>query len=604
LRKLCKQDFDELAQVSTAGSTFMPTSPPKSTPEELTDMNVWRVNVRTQEIKSEAAPQKWERLGGRGLIARILLDEVEADCEPMGPINKLIFAPGLLVGHKISSCDRISIGAKSPLTRGVKESNAGGSTGLMLTHLGMKVLVIEDQPKQQSWFTLVLSADGGRFEVADDLVGLGVYETAQKLLERYGAHVGMALIGKGGEMGLRSAGIQNLDKDREPSRIAARGGLGAVMGSKRLKAIVIDNSGGTAPPVNNHEQFRQAKAYYTKELMDHPRTKAYAEFGTAGMVNLCNHFGGMPTRGFSSGSFESAEAISGETMRDLLVERGGESETTHACMAGCTIQCSNIFGDQEGSKIVSPLEYETIGMVGSNLGLNDLDAIAALNWELNDLGLDTIEIGVALGIAADAGLVEYGDAERALELVQEIQEGTELGIALGHGAVATAHRLGVERIPTTKGQAMSAYDPRVIKGTGVTYATSPQGADHTAGLTIRAKVNHLDPAPQAELSLNSQINMAAYDSLGVCLFGSFGFGSAPGAIRDLLTAIYGWDVGEDPLQVVGRETLKCELAFNKAAGFGPEDDRIPEWMKREELPPRGSVFDVPDKVLDSLFDQL
>jgi aldehyde:ferredoxin oxidoreductase len=151
---------------------------------------------------------------------------------------------------------------------------------------------------------------------------------------------------------------------------------------------------------------------------------------------------------------------------------------------------------------------------------------------------------------------------------------------------------------------MSAYDPRAIKGTGVTYATSPQGADHTAGLTIRAKVDHLDPKPQAKLSLNSQINMAAYDSLGVCLFGTFGFASAPGAIGDLLSALYGWDLGEEPLQILGRETLRTERAFNKAAGFGPEDDRIPAWMKKEALPPRGGVFDVPDEDLDSLFNQL
>ncbi|MFQ5921370.1 MAG: aldehyde ferredoxin oxidoreductase C-terminal domain-containing protein [Anaerolineales bacterium] len=567
-------------------------------------MKVWRADVHSQEVRSDSASPAWERIGGRGLIARILLDEVPADCQPLGQSNKLIFAPGLLVGHKISSCDRISIGAKSPLTGGVKESNAGGSTGLMLSHLGMKALVIEGQPKDDEWRVLLLNADGGRFEAADVPAGLGVYETARELLKRYGSHVGIALIGRGGEMGLRSAGIQNLDKDREPSRIAARGGLGAVMGSKRLKAIVIDSSHGAPPRIDNQELFAQAKAYYTKELMDHPRTEAYAEFGTAGMVNLCNHIGGMPTRSFTSGSFESAEDISGESMRDLLVERGGVSKKTHACMAGCTIQCSNVFAGPEGNKVVSPLEYETIGLVGSNLGIDNLDAVAALNWELNDLGLDTIEVGAALGIAAEAGLLEYGDSRRANELVQEIREGTELGIALGHGAVATARRLGIERVPATKGQAMSAYDPRAIKGTGVTYATSPQGADHTAGLTIRAEVDHLDPKPQPELSLNSQINMAGYDSLGVCLFGTFGFGSAPGAIGDLLVALYGWDLGEEPLQILGRDTLRNERAFNKAAGFGPEDDRIPEWMKIEALPPRGSVFDVPDKDLETLFDQL
>jgi aldehyde:ferredoxin oxidoreductase len=567
-------------------------------------MKVWRADVRSRKVYTEPIPESWQGMGGRGLIARILLDEVPADCEPLGPSNKLIFAPGLLVGHKISSCDRISIGAKSPLTGGVKESNAGGSTGLMLSHLGMRALIIEDQPQDDGWFVLKLNSEGGRFDSADDLIGLGVYDTAQTLLERYGSHVGLALIGKGGEMGLRSAGIQNLDKDREPSRIAARGGLGAVMGSKRLKAIVIDSSHGTPPRIENQALFKEAKAYYMKELMDHPRTEAYSEFGTAGMVNLCNHIGGMPTRSFTSGSFESAELISGESMRDLLVERGGQSRKTHACMAGCTIRCSNVFADPEGNKVVSPVEYETIGLVGSNLGLDSLDAIAALNQELNDLGLDTIEIGAALGVAAEAGLMEYGDSERANELVQEIREGTELGIALGHGAVTTARKLGIERVPATKGQAMSAYDPRAIKGTGVTYATSPQGADHTAGLTIRAKVDHLDPKPQTKLSRNSQINMAAYDSLGVCLFGTFGFASAPGAIGDLLSALYGWDLEEDPLQILGRETLKSERSFNKAAGFGPEDDRIPEWMTKEALPPRGGVFDVPNEDLDSIFDQL
>ena len=210
-------------------------------------MKVWRANVRSHKVDREPIPESWQRMGGRGLIARTLLDEVPADCEPLGPSNKLILAPGLLVGHKISSCDRISIGAKSPLTGGVKESNAGGSTGLMLSHLGMRALVLEDQPQDERWFVLLLNSAGGRFEPADDLIGLGVYDTAQTLLERYGSHVGLALIGKGGEMGLRSAGIQNLDKDREPSRIAARGGLGAVMGSKALKAIVIDSSSWCTP---------------------------------------------------------------------------------------------------------------------------------------------------------------------------------------------------------------------------------------------------------------------------------------------------------------------------------------------------------------------
>jgi aldehyde:ferredoxin oxidoreductase len=502
----------------------------------------------------------------------------------------------------VSSCDRISVGAKSPLTGGVKESNAGGSTGLKMAYLGIKTLILEGAPTDDGWWLLYLSADEGRFERVDDLAGLGVYEASQWLLSRFGNKVGIALIGPGGEMRLGAAGIQNLDKDLDASRINARGGLGAVMGSKGIKAIVFDASAGEAPPLVDRNLFKEAQKYYTKELLAHPQTTVYADYGTAAMALICDGFGGLPTRNFSSGHFEGVEKISGETMRDLLVARGGDSQTTHACMAGCVIRCSNCFGNATGQKVVSPVEYETIGLVGSNLAIDSLDDVARLNWEINDLGLDTIEIGAALGVAAEAGLMEFGDADRAMELVTEIRHGTPLGRVLGNGAATAGKVLGVRRVPVVKGQAISAYDPRAIKGTGVTYATSPQGADHTAGLTIRAKVDHLDPKGQADLSRTVQISMAGYDTLGACVFGGFGFASAPGSIRDLLNGRYGWEVGDNILQELGRKTLKLEREFNQAAGFGPADDRLPEWLTTEPLPPLNSVFDVSEEDLDGVFN--
>ncbi len=565
-------------------------------------MNVWRVNVRTQTLSQEPVPKTWQRLGGRGLLARILLDEVPPTCDPLGPNNKLIFAPGLLVGHMLSSCDRISVGAKSPLTKGIKESNAGGRTGLQLAHLGIKALILEGHRAESGWWVLHLSADGARFERAGDLVGLGVYETASRLIERYGSKVAIALIGPGGEMRMSAAGIQNLDKDRQPSRINARGGLGAVMATKGLKAIVIDASGGKKPPIAHLDRFRQAQRVYIKALVSHPQTKIYSDYGTAAMVPMCNGFGGLPTRNFSAGQFEGADRISGETMRKLLLQRDGEAKTTHACMAGCAIHCSNTFADAQGHAVVSPLEYETIGMTGSNLGIDDLDIIARINREINDLGLDSIEIGATLGVAAEAGLMDFGDGKRALELISEIRQGTPLGRLLGSGAAVTGRVLGVERVPVVKGQAMSAYDPRAIKGTGVTYATSPQGADHTSGLTIRAKVDHLDAKGKVELSRGAQINAAGYDTLGVCAFAGFGFSVAPETIRDLLNARYDWQVGDDILQQLGRETLTLEREFNRRAGFTAADDRLPEWMTREPLPPNNAVFDVPEEELDRLFN--
>ncbi len=565
-------------------------------------MKIWRVNVREQTLSQESVPETWERLGGRGLLARVLVDEIIPTCEPLGPNNKLIFAPGLLVGHRLSSCDRISIGGKSPLTGGVKEANAGGSTGLQLAYLDIKALIVEDQPAESGWWVLHLSAEGARFEPADDLAGQGVYAATPRLLERYGDKVAIALIGPGGEMRMAAAGIQNLDKDRVPSRIAARGGLGAVMGSKGLKAIVIDAAEGEAPPLNDKAAFRAAQKEFNQGLMDHPQTQTYADYGTSAMTLMANGFGVLPTRNFSSGEFEGAELISGEHMREVILARGGEGETTHACMAGCTIRCSNNFAGADGKEIVSPLEYETLGLMGSNLGIDDLDAIARLNWEVNDLGLDSIEIGAALGVSEEAGLMKFGDGEKAMELLGEIRAGTPLGRTLGNGAVVTGRVFGISRVPAVKGQAMSAYEPRAVKGTGITYATSPQGADHTCGLTLRAKVDHLDPKGQIEISRNGQISMAGYDTLGACIMSGFGFSKVPHTIGDLLNARYGWEVDKDILKELGRETLSIEREFNLRAGFTAADDRLPEWMSSEPLPPHNTVFDVSDDDLDSVFN--
>ena len=567
---------------------------------------IWRINTRTQELLHEPVPESWQKLGGRGLLTHILLDEVDATCDPLGSGNKLIFAPGLLVGHMLSSTDRISVGGKSPLTGGVKESNAGGRTGLHMAHMGMHALIVEDQPKEDGFWVLYLSLEGAKWEKANELAGLGVYEAAPKLIEKYGDSVAVALIGPGGEMQLKSAGVQNIDKDKVPSRIAARGGLGAVMGSKGLKAIVFDHAGGQKPPIANPDAFKVAQKDYTKAVLEHPQSATYRDYGTAAMAHMSDGFGALPTRNFSSGHFENVEDISGETLRDFILTRGKPSDPSHACMAGCTIKCSNIFGGKDGKIIVSPLEYETIGLMGSNLGISSLDTVGRLNWEVNDLGLDSIEIGAALGVAAEAGLMEFGDGDKALELISEIRAGSEIGRVLGDGASATGEKYNIERVPVVKRQAMSAYEPRAIKGTGVTYATTPQGADHTCGLTIRAKIDHLDPKGQVELSRGAQYNMAGYDTLGACLFAGFGYAATPdGVVKRLLEARYGWDnLPDNILAELGKETIKMEREFNRRAGFTSKDDRLPEWMTKELLPPHNAVFDVPEGELDTIFEEI
>ncbi|HMZ06191.1 MAG TPA: aldehyde ferredoxin oxidoreductase C-terminal domain-containing protein [Anaerolineales bacterium] len=565
---------------------------------------IWRVNTRTQELTREPVPDTWQRLGGRGLIARILLDEIDATCDPLGPGNKLIFTPGLLVGHMLSSTDRVSVGGKSPLTGGVKEANAGGRTGYHMAFMGIHALIVEDMPDEGGYWILHLSLKGANWEKADELAGLGVYETASKLIEKYGDKVAISLIGPGGEMRMKSAGIQNLDKDKIPSRIAARGGLGAVMGTKGLKAIVFDHSGGQKPAIVDSEAFKIAQKDYTQSVMNHPQSITYRDYGTQAMPQMTQRFAALPTHNFSRGTFYDVEKISGETMREFILNRGKPSEPSHACMAGCTIKCSNVFGGDDGKIIVSPLEYETVGLMGTNLDIDSLDSIGRMNWQVNDLGLDTIEIGGALGVAAEAGLMRWGSEEDSLNLIEEIRKGTDLGRTIGDGAVAVGKKFGVERVPVVKGQSMSAYEPRSIKGTGVTYATTPQGADHTCGLTIRAQVNHLDPTQQRDASLNAQLNMAGYDTIGACIFAGFGYAATPdGVVKRLLRARYGWnDLPDNILQELGKQTIRMEREFNKRAGFTAKDDRLPEWMTKEIIPENGSTFDVSEEVLDHIFD--
>ena len=563
-------------------------------------MKVLRANVGTSKVIYEEVPEEWLPYGGRALVARFLLDEVPATCDPLGPHNKLIWAPGLLVGHMLSSIDRISLGGKSPLTGGVKEANAGGTTGMRMAWLDLFALIVEGMPPAGgAWQLLYVGQDGARFEPADDLVGLGLHETGRRLRERFDDKIGISAIGPGGERLQRAAGITHIDKDRNLTRISARGGLGAVMGAKRLKAVVFDKPRSKKPAVRDADLFNDASRRYLKALQEHPQTsEVYTEYGTAAMVNMCNTRGGMPTRNFSSGTFEAAELISGESIRALNESRGGD--ISHACMAGCIIKCSNIYVGEDGQKLVTPLEYETIGLMGSNLGIENPDIIAQLNDIANDQGLDSIDVGAALGVAAEAGLMAFGDGQAALRLMEEVRIGSPLGRIIANGAALAGQVLGVRRIPVVKNQAISAYDPRAIKGTGVTYATSPQGADHTSGLTIRAQIDHLKPEGQVDLSRATQFKMAGYDSLGACIFGGFGLDTI--LTRDLINGRYEWGVDENYLSELGRQTIALEREFNLRAGFTAADDRLPEWMTQEQLPPFNTVFDVREDELDAIFD--
>jgi aldehyde:ferredoxin oxidoreductase len=570
-------------------------------------MKILRVNMDRLESKWESISSEYERLGGRALIAKILLTEVPPQCEPLGPNNKLIFAPGLLGGTSLSSSGRLSIGGKSPLTGGIKEANTGGNGGSDLARLGVKALVVEGQPADGKLHQLHISGETVELLPAEEWRGLGTYATAAKAQERWGADCTVISIGQAGEFLMSAAGVVCTGHGEQNTRVAARGGLGAVMGSKGLKAVVVDASGTDAPPLADPGLFRASARRFANELIESPKTGregAMHKFGTSAIVAAVNEMGAFPTRNFSAGSFEEAENLYGQRLREITLERGGKVGTT--CMAGCVIACCNTFVGENGEPIVSTLQYETIGLLGSNLGIGTLDEIAHLNRLCNDFGLDSIEAGAALGVAAEAGLARFGDKDSFASLLEEIAAGSVLGRVLGQGAAIAGRVLGVSRVPVAKGQAMPAYDPRALKGNGVTYATSPMGADHTAGNAFgaRAEVNPLGIEGQRELSLKLQLDVTMLDSTGLCLFARPPVFGDPQLMVDLINGRFGWGWSVADLQEFKKTVLKMELEFNEKAGHTAADARMPEYMTREPLPPHNTVFDVPDTELDAIFSAL
>lgn len=564
-------------------------------------MKLLRIDLARRQAAVE--PLADPLLGGRLLTAEILSREADPGCDPLGPDNPLVLAAGPLAGWGVSDAGRLSTGAKSPLTSGIKESNAGGDVADQLASLGYRGVILAGALAADAG-PLIIVLDGGeedpvRFVSAPAYRGLQLEATAAQLKADFGDGYTYLAIGPAGEMLLPSAAICAGDVRGGPYRFAARGGLGAVLGSKGIKAILIRKTKSTSRP--RTPAFRAAVSAYHKLLASNPRIEVLRKYGTASTVMLVQSLGGLPTDNFSRGEFAGAERLSGEALYDLISARGGEGTPTESCMATCVIQCSNVYPDAEGKLLVAPIEYETLGMCGSNLGIGDPDAVARLNRLCNELGLDTIEVGATLGVAAEAGLLAFGDAERALALVAQIGQGTVLGRLLGQGCYVAGRTLGVRRIPHVKRQAISAYDPRAVKGTGVTYATSPMGGDHTAGLTVFAPVDHHDRQGQVALSRGTQITRAAYDALGLCVFLLGATGGQPSLITDMLAAAYGLSITPAYLAEIGRRTIDLELAFNRRAGLTAATDRLPDFFATEPLAPHGLTWDVPDKELDAIW---
>ncbi|HQK99758.1 MAG TPA: iron-containing alcohol dehydrogenase [Smithellaceae bacterium] len=561
-------------------------------------MKLLRVSMNSQMVLHENLPEKWAYLGGSALIAKLLNREVPPQCDPLGPENKLIVACGPLAGTRAPQLGRVSVGAKSPLTQGIKEANSGGPAGQYLDRLGLRAIVFEGRPEPGRLLSLIVTKDKAELVAADDCQGMKTYALVSAIHEKYGDKAAVICTGLAGERQYKGASVSLTDIFGDPSRNAARGGLGAVMGSKGLKAIILDPTGTEQVTLADPDAFRSTVREWAEVMKHDVAISLYSRFGTPFAINNSAGHGSLPARNYRSGRPQNFTAVSGNAIQKILFERGGKM---HGCMPGCLVQCSIIYPDKDGKKICAAYEYETIALLGTNLGITDNDAIARLKFMCDDLGLDAIETGAALGVAAEARKMRWGDAKGAEKLLGEIERETPLGFALANGVVTTARYLKTDRVPAFKGQALPAHDPRAVKGTGVTYFSSPMGADHTAGLTYRLPKDKND---QIATSLKTQIKAAACDAFGYCLNAVPGGEPVYPFFAALMNARFGLAMTEFDVVKIAKETLKDQLAFNDKAQFSRVDKKIPAFFREELIAPTESVFDVPEKEIKALWSGL
>ncbi|QGY40972.1 aldehyde ferredoxin oxidoreductase [Pseudodesulfovibrio cashew] len=567
---------------------------------------ILRINTRTKEYAFEEVGP-YANLGGRALTSRVINKEVPANCHPLSAENKLVFATGLLGGSTAANSGRLSVGTKSPLTEGIKESNSGGMFAHKMPKMGLLAIILEDKPEEGASFSNIVISDGTvEFKDASDIVGMDNYPAHEKLLAEYGDKLVCGMIGPAGETVRKTATIQFTDPYKRPARSAGRGGVGAVMGSKKIKAIILDPAVNNKVEAADAEAFKTARKTWVDILRGHPVTaEGLPGFGTSILVNIINEAGAMPTKNFRYGQVDHAADISGEKIEEVIKSRSGKP--TEGCHTGCVIQCSQQYNDANGEYLTSGFEYETVWAFGANALIKDIDDIATMDRICDEKGMDTIEIGNTIAIAMDGGIIPWGDGKAAIELLKKVGSDDPMGMIIGNGVTFAGGAFGVERLPVVKNQSMPAYDPRAVKGVGVTYATTPMGADHTAGYGVCQNVlgvggsidGHVKDG-NVELSKNLQVATAAIDSMGFCLFVAFAVLDSENGVQamaDLVQAYTGNTFTADDLVNLGVGALQDELDFNAKAGFTKLDDKLPRFFETDPLPPHNVVWDIDEDEL-------
>ena len=542
--------------------------------------------IRTEPIDPQQARQY---VGGRGLATRIFCDEVDPATDPLAPENKLIFATGPLTGTSAVCGGRFMVVTRGPLTGTIACSNCGGDFGPELKYAGYDMIVFEGAAADP--VILVVKDESVELRPAGELWGKTVHQTEDDLHEQFGDGFKCVSIGPAGEKLVRFASIMN-----DKHRAAGRSGVGAVMGSKKLKAVVVRGTGGVT--VAEPAGFRAACLDSLAKLKDGEITGAgLSQFGTAILVNVINESGAFPTRNFQEGQFASAEQISGETIAEKILVR------PRACVA-CPIACGRVTKVEDGQfrgRGEGP-EYETIWALGADVGVSDLAAATKANYICNELGMDTITAGATVACAmelfekgaiseAEVGRsLRFGDAEALVDMVTRMGHREGFGDVLAEGSARVADRFGhPELFMGAKKQEAPAYDPRGVFGMGLQYATSNRGACHVRGYLISPEIlgipEKFDPHTsegKAALDIAFQDLTAVVDSSGVCLFVTLSIGG-PELLAMLQTAT-GFDYDLDELLLAGDRIWNLERLFNQRAGFGRKDDTLPPRMLNEPMP--------------------
>lgn len=566
-----------------------------------------RVDMTALSVSVVEFPSEWKYLGGRSLSARILLEECEPTCDPLGPDNILVLAPGILSGTSAPTSGRLSVGCKSPLTGGIKEANTGGEAGQDLMKLGYRAIVVTGQPadRDKRW-GLEVSEGAVTLVEADKYKGLWNYASCEKLLDNYPKSASAISIGPAGEMMLKGASVATTDrsKGRRPARHAARGGVGAVMGSKCLKWVLIDPGKAKLRQAAKAKEFIANNKVFSKNYLSDGRHNIF-KGGTSTGVPMANMLHTFPYKNRTEGRNPHVDILDGARIHESFEKRGGGM---HNCMTGCIVRCSNIVHDKDGNYVTSALEFETLTLLGSCCDINNWEDVADLDRLCDELGLDTIETGAAIAVYMDSEGMTYGDAEGAKKLfTEEIDKGTELGKLIGNGALAIGTSRKHHRIPVAKGQALPAWDPRPLKVAGVTYSTSAMGADHTAGLVIDPELSGEDAV---RASQEAQIINAATDASGFCQF----LQPTLDELRQVYSLFYGEEVSREQIADLGWECLENEWEFNRLAGFTDEDDDMAVCLREEGIGPEHALkFDIPREIAikaktkmpyrDSLFEK-